>query len=101
MACLDCGLPYRDFPIDTVLPDADWLLIHPEGLGGLLCAGCIVKRAAALPQTIIVHARIIPERGIDGSNPKCPKCGARTNKRTWMERLKRRDSWISTPKERS
>jgi tRNA-splicing ligase RtcB len=27
-------------------------------------------------------------RGADGSNPKCPKCGARTNKRTWMERLK-------------
>lgn len=27
-------------------------------------------------------------RGPDGSNPKCPKCGSRTNKRTWMERLK-------------
>lgn len=27
-------------------------------------------------------------RNADGSNPKCPKCGHRTNKRTWMERLK-------------
>jgi len=27
-------------------------------------------------------------RGADGSNPRCPKCGSRTNKRTWMERLK-------------
>lgn len=26
-------------------------------------------------------------RGADGSNPNCPKCGARTNKRTWMERI--------------
>lgn len=23
----------------------------------------------------------------DGSNPKCPKCGSKTHKRTWMERL--------------
>lgn len=28
------------------------------------------------------------QHGQDGSNPKCPKCGHRTNKRTWMERLK-------------
>lgn len=26
-------------------------------------------------------------KGDDGSNPKCPKCGHRTNKRTWMTRL--------------
>ncbi len=30
---------------------------------------------------------ITTPRGDDGSNPKCPKCGSRTNKRTWRERL--------------
>lgn len=58
-ACEDCGLPYQDFPCDTVLPDAEWLRIHPTGDGGLLCAGCIAKRAAVLPDTIIVFAHVV------------------------------------------
>ncbi len=58
-ACEDCGLPYEQFPLDTVLPDADWLIIHPSGEGGLLCAGCIAKRAAALSTTIVLYARLV------------------------------------------
>ena len=57
-ACLDCGLPYAAFPLDTVLSDAQWRLIHPDD-GGVLCAGCIVTRAARLPGVIVVSARII------------------------------------------
>lgn len=59
-ACEDCGLPYREFPLDVVMPDADWLRIHPSGDGGLLCAGCIAKRVAALPDSIVLYARIVP-----------------------------------------
>lgn len=58
-ACEDCGLPYEQFPLDVVLPDADWLLIHPSGDGGLLCAGCIATRASRLATTIILSARIV------------------------------------------
>jgi len=54
--CMDCGIPYQDFPLDMTLPDEQWLMIHPEGEGGLLCAGCIVKRAARLPGVIAVRA---------------------------------------------
>ena len=33
-ACLDCGLDYyRDFPLDVLLPRAQWLLIHPADHG--------------------------------------------------------------------
>lgn len=58
-ACEDCLLPYEQFPLDVVLPDADWLRIHPTGDGGLLCARCIATRAAALPDMIIVSARLV------------------------------------------
>lgn len=54
--CLDCGLPYEEFGLDTTLPNGQWLLIHPEGHDGLLCANCIVKRAAKIPQVIAVRA---------------------------------------------
>lgn len=57
--CIDCGLPYEEFPLDVVLPDADWLKIHPEGSGGLLCASCIAKRAAELPDSIVLYARLV------------------------------------------
>lgn len=55
--CLDCGLHYADFPLDMTLPDEQWLAIHPDD-GGVLCAGCIVKRAEKLPGRIAVRARI-------------------------------------------
>jgi hypothetical protein len=57
--CRDCGKPYRDFKLDTTLPDEQWLLIHPEGNGGLLCANCMVRRAAKLPG--IIAARMVLE----------------------------------------
>lgn len=33
-------------------------------------------------------APIQTPKGVDGSNPKCPKCGHKTQRKTWMERLK-------------
>lgn len=57
-ACEDCGLPYVEFLIDVVLPDADWLAIHPVGLDGLLCAKCIARRAAYFT-SIVIFARLV------------------------------------------
>ncbi len=54
VACLDCGLPYEQFPLDTHLSRPQWLEIHPDD-GGVLCANCIVKRAAAIPGATLVH----------------------------------------------
>ena len=56
--CLDCGKPYEDFGLDLTLPDEQWLLIHPEGFNGLLCANCVVWRASKLPTAIVVRATI-------------------------------------------
>lgn len=55
--CLDCGLDYDAFAMDTLLPRWQWLLIHPDE-GGLLCANCIVKRAAKIPGSVGLHAII-------------------------------------------
>jgi hypothetical protein len=57
VACLDCGLPYSEFPLDVVLPRSQWLDIHPAE-HGVLCAACIVKRAAKMPGATCVHAII-------------------------------------------
>lgn len=56
-ACLDCGLPHEQFPLDVNLPRGQWLAIHPDE-HGLLCAACIVARAAKLPGAVVVHAII-------------------------------------------
>jgi len=56
-ACLDCGKPYSEFALDVVLPDEQWVLIHPE-VNGLLCACCIVDRAAKVPGAITIRAEI-------------------------------------------
>ena len=55
--CLDCGKPYSDFPCDVILTRTQWLEIHPDE-HGLLCASCIVTRAAKLPGFLAVHAFI-------------------------------------------
>jgi hypothetical protein len=56
--CLDCGTPYSEFGLDLVLSDKQWLMIHPEGLHGILCANCIVKRAEKLKGATVVFASI-------------------------------------------
>lgn len=63
--CLDCGLPYADFPLDVVLPRSQWLEIHPDE-HGLLCAACIVKRAANVPGCTVVHMilEITPKKNV-------------------------------------
>lgn len=55
--CEDCGLLYQEFGIDTTLSNAQWLAVHPEGIDGILCANCIVKRASYLPG--IIAARMV------------------------------------------
>ena len=52
--CLDCGLRYEDFGLDVILPRPQWLTIHPNE-HGLLCARCIVARAAKVPGATCCH----------------------------------------------
>lgn len=54
LRCLDCKKPYAEFPLDVVLPRGQWLEIHP-GDGGVLCAGCIVVRAAKVQGATVCH----------------------------------------------
>lgn len=59
MSCKDCGLPYEDFGLDTVLPEEFWIPISPQGEGegnGILCANCIVKRLSKIEHVIAVYA---------------------------------------------
>ena len=56
--CEDCGILYSELGLDLVLPDEQWLMIHPEGMGGILCANCIMKRAEKLKGTTVVLAKI-------------------------------------------
>lgn len=44
LTCSDCGLPYAEFGLDTVLPHDQWLKINLRE-GGVLCANCIVAKA--------------------------------------------------------
>jgi len=55
--CLYCGQDYSKQPLDVVLSKEQWLLLNPDD-GGVLCAACIVKRAAELPHVINLSARI-------------------------------------------
>ena len=56
LTCLDCGLPYADFALDTHVPRAQWLRIYPEEHGAVLCANCILKRAAErIPGVTVAH----------------------------------------------
>lgn len=57
LRCMDCQAVYSEFPLDTTIPDEQWRLIH-NNEGGVLCASCIVKRAAKLPGVVAIRARI-------------------------------------------
>jgi hypothetical protein len=52
--CLDCGLPYDQFGLDTHLSRWQWLMIHPDE-GGVLCANCIITRAGRIRGAVLVH----------------------------------------------
>ena len=58
LRCLDCRIPYSQLGLDLMLPDEQWLLIHPDGLGGILCANCMMKRAEKLKHATVVLASI-------------------------------------------
>ena len=47
LKCKDCGKLYEYFLLNTTVSCEQWELIHPEGLFGILCANCMVKRAAS------------------------------------------------------
>ena len=54
--CEDCGAPYESSPLkDVTLSDAQWLMIHPAGAGGVLCGACMIKRASALPGVVVIR----------------------------------------------
>ncbi len=56
--CLDCGKPYSEFMLDTVLSNEQWYLIHPDK-HGLLCSQCIVNRAEKLNGILRIDAVIV------------------------------------------
>lgn len=57
LRCMDCRLFYDRFGLDVVLPRGQWLLVNPAE-HGVLCARCIVRRAAKIPGATVVHAVI-------------------------------------------
>lgn len=57
--CEDCGLEYKNFGLDTVLTNEQWLMIHPESTEGILCANCIVKRASCFRKVICAEMVLI------------------------------------------
>lgn len=56
--CLDCGTGYdAAMALSLLIPKAQWLLICPKD-GGLLCANCMLRRAAKLQGVINITGRI-------------------------------------------
>ena len=53
LKCEDCGMPYKDFPLDVVIPNAQWNALHPND-GGVLCANCMVSRASEILNGVTV-----------------------------------------------
>ena len=56
--CMDCGRSYLSFRLDLILPNYQWRQITPQ-VGGLLCANCIMRRAAhKFDEAVAVRAYI-------------------------------------------
>lgn len=55
--CMDCGKDYKDFGLDVYMNDFDWSKINPNK-NGLLCANCIIKRAAKLAGVIVIKMEL-------------------------------------------
>lgn len=59
VCCEDCDKPYTEFGLDLVLPDSQWEEITGRSDGSvILCANCIVKRAAKLSKFTVVKAQL-------------------------------------------
>ncbi len=54
VGCKDCGLPYDDFGLDTVLSRLQWSTVSDE-IEDILCANCMVKRASKFNNVIVTH----------------------------------------------
>ncbi|MGX8701535.1 hypothetical protein [Caproiciproducens sp.] len=68
--CYDCGMPYGGTNwVDLTLPNDQWDLVFPEH-EGLLCANCIVKRAAKLGAISIEAKLKLPEDYLEAPNAK-------------------------------
>lgn len=53
-----CGLAYSEFPLDVLVSDDIWAAISGRSDGsGVMCASCIVKRAARLPGVTVAKLR--------------------------------------------
>lgn len=76
LTCEDCGKDYDQFGIDTVIPNAQWNLIHPEREGGILCASCMVLRASKISSITVAH--MIFEVTPPLSN-ECDRCGRKSD----------------------
>lgn len=104
LVCAGCKKPYRDFPLDVVIPDDQWLAINGRD-GGVLCAACIVERGAKLPGVTVArlvfdspssksqarrHAAMREGESVTvdircGSNP-IPHCGfCQAEKKHWLD----------------
>jgi hypothetical protein len=80
LRCYDCGAPYSTFGLDTTIPDEQWARLFPgdnseavrcQKGGGILCASCMVKRAARLPGAVAVRAVIDSSGGdVDAVVPR-------------------------------
>lgn len=65
VCCLDCGLLYDEFGMDTTLPNLQWKAIMGHE-GGILCASCMVKRASNLRG--VLAARMVFEVMFEGND---------------------------------
>lgn len=54
--CMDCGLSHGQYH-EMLFPRSQWLMINPKD-AGMLCANCMLARAAKLPGQIGVVALV-------------------------------------------